>query len=92
MVYIYLCKACEDGRHGDCELGHPCPPGQYGGSLCRCPCKRNPEYNNTKFIAEELRQLIKSMQDFQKAAKEVPPMEINCPPKKIELKKIDKDS
>jgi hypothetical protein len=29
----------------------------------------------------------KSMQDFQKAAKEVPPMKINCPPKKIELKK-----
>ena len=48
---------------------------------------RNPDYNYPKFIPEELRNLIKSMQDFQKAAKEVPPMEINCPPKKIELKK-----
>lgn len=41
MVWLYLCKACENGKHSACELGHSSPPGTYGGELCRCPCRGN---------------------------------------------------
>jgi hypothetical protein len=44
MVYLYLCKACEDDNHKDCELGFPCPPGQFGGSKCTCQCNGNPKF------------------------------------------------
>lgn len=90
MVWLYLCKACEDGRHGDCELGHPSPPGTYGGDLCRCPCRGDAKWNTPQWHDEELQKIVQSMLDAQKASEEymkTKPMEINCPPKKIELKK-----
>lgn len=44
MVMLYTCQACKDGNHGECEGGHPAPEGNYGGSMCRCKCKGDPEY------------------------------------------------
>jgi hypothetical protein len=44
MVYLYLCKACEDEHHGECEKGFPAPPGVFGGSKCTCLCNGNPMF------------------------------------------------
>jgi hypothetical protein len=91
MVWIYFCKACEDGNHGACELGHPSPPGTYGGSLCRCPCRGNAKWNTPQWHEEELRKVLESMMDHNKAVEEMQRMKdlakITVPPKKIELKK-----
>lgn len=88
MVFIYYCKACEDGNHGACELGHPAPKGHYGGSLCRCPCRGDEKWGKPEFIEEELKKLAASMGDMLKANKELKDkstLEVNCLPKKIEL-------
>lgn len=90
MVWLYLCKACEEDRHGECDLCVPAPHGHFGGSLCRCPCRGNPKWNTPEFHEEELRKIVQSMLDHQKATEELmknKPLEVNCPPKKIELQK-----
>lgn len=94
MVYLYLCKACEKGDHGNCELGYPAPKGHYGGSKCRCQCGGNPRWNTPEYIEEELKKLIQSIMDHQKASEEAmrkSPLQVNCPPKsvtqKVHLKK-----
>jgi hypothetical protein len=71
MVYLYLCKACEEGRHGACEIGHPCPPGQYGGDKCRCPCGGQADWNTPERIEKDLRKLVESIMDHQKASEEI---------------------
>lgn len=94
MVYLYLCTACQDHKHGECELAHPAPPGVYGGSLCSCPCRGNPRWNTPEYLEEELHKLSQSIADHQKASEEIMKksnLEISQPPKKIELKKIDKE-
>jgi len=89
MVWIYLCKACEEGRHGECELGHPAPKGQYGGSLCRCPCKRNADWNSPEFIEAELQKML----DHKKASDAIVDKLPDLGGGKIELKKeIPNDS
>jgi hypothetical protein len=89
MVYLYLCHACENGNHGACELGHPAPPGVFGGDLCRCPCRGQADWNTPERIDRELRELVQKIMDHQRASEQVN-LEVNCPPKKIELKKVDK--
>ena len=89
MVYLYLCKACEDGDHGKCDLCHPAPKGNFGGRLCRCPCHGNPRWNTPEFIEEELQNLVDKMIDHQKASEEVMknnPIEVSRPSQKIQLK------
>ena len=41
MVRLYMCHACKEGRHEDCEIGHPAPKGVFGGSSCICCCGGN---------------------------------------------------
>lgn len=36
MVFLFLCPACENNDHEHCSKGYPAPPGQYGGSKCKC--------------------------------------------------------
>ncbi len=89
MVRLYLCEACRDSNHGACELGHPCPPGHYGGSLCRCPCRGKADWGTPEYNNRELQKLIESIMDFEKASKKAMkknPMQIGGPPKKIELR------
>lgn len=62
MVYIYTCQACERDDHIHCELGHPCAPGKYGGSKCRCPCLGDPHWNdpnNVKLVFEKMENFLK---------------------------------
>lgn len=54
MVMIYRCQACIDGRHGACEIGHPCPTGQYGGSKCCCGCGGDENYGKPSKLLENL--------------------------------------
>lgn len=89
MVWLYLCGACEKGNHGACELGHSCPPGQIGGSLCRCPCRGQSDWGTPEYNERELQKLVEGILNHQKASEEFMkenPMEIG-EPKKIELKK-----
>lgn len=72
MVALYTCQACLDDRHGECELGHPVPPGVYGGSLCQCPCRRDPHWNNPERVHDELQQIVKNLIDFEKLSKNIP--------------------
>jgi FtsZ-binding cell division protein ZapB len=65
MVYLYLCSACQEEKHGRCELGHPSPPGTYGGSLCKCPCRGNAQWNTPEYIQGQLREKIKELLDFE---------------------------
>lgn len=71
MVWLYLCKACEEGNHGACEIGHRCPPGQYGGDKCRCPCAGQADWNSPERIERELMELLERMMDHNKAVEEV---------------------
>lgn len=86
MVYLYLCRACEKGNHGACELGHPAPKGHYGGSLCRCGCRGQADWNTPERIEKDLRKLVESIMDHQKASEEIMRInklaEISCPPNK----------
>jgi len=66
MVYLYLCAACQMNNHGHCEIGHPAPPGHYGGSLCQCGCRGNPKWNDPKTIHKELWDTINKLGDFEK--------------------------
>lgn len=37
MAYIYICAACAEGRHEDCEGSRDRPPpGMIGGGVCAC--------------------------------------------------------
>jgi len=54
MVMIYRCQACIDGKHGECEIGHPCPPGQYGGTKCGCGCGGDENYGKQSKALENL--------------------------------------
>lgn len=87
MVWLYLCKACENGNHGACEIGES-HPGVYGGSHCRCPCCGQADWGTPEYNERELRKIVESMLDHKKAVEELKnkPMEVNGPPKKIELK------
>lgn len=49
MVYLYLCAACEAGLHNKCDIGFPCPPGQFGGSQCKCLNLECQEIKKMKF-------------------------------------------
>jgi len=69
MVYLYYCGACEDGRHKDCELGHPAPPGVYGGSKCRCPCSGDPLWNDPGRIQAQIRRQLKKLDEIQERSK-----------------------
>ena len=70
MVWLYLCKSCENGDHGHCELSHPAPKGHYGGSLCRCPCCGNSHWDTPEFIEEELRGMLDKVCVHQQASEE----------------------
>lgn len=91
MVHLYLCKACEEGRHGECDIGTSCPPGHYGGSKCMCGCGGDATWNTPERIDRELRELVQKIMDHQQATERMIPLEVNCPPKKIELKQVDKE-
>ena len=82
MVYIHYCKSCEEGRHGDCSLSQPAPEGYFGGALCRCPCRGNPNWNTPEFIEAELKKALESIADHQRASEEI----MQNSPKKIRLK------
>lgn len=41
---LYTCDACRQGEHGSCDMVTPAPPGHYGGSMCKCKCRGNPDY------------------------------------------------
>lgn len=86
MVWLYLCGACEKGNHGACELGHPAPPGVYGGSLCRCGCRGQADWNTPERIEKDLRKLIESIMDHEKASKKIHQInklaKVTVPPKK----------
>jgi len=71
MVYLYYCQACEDGRHKDCELGHPAPPGVYGGSKCRCACSGRPLWNDPDRIHAELMEKLRQLERFEVKSQEV---------------------
>lgn len=36
MVLTYVCDACQNGDHENCEKGDSVPEGRFGGSLCTC--------------------------------------------------------
>lgn len=37
MAYAYICKACREGRHDQCEEAKLLPPGALlGGGVCIC--------------------------------------------------------
>lgn len=37
MAYPYICQACLDGRHAECEVSRDKPPaGAIGGGFCAC--------------------------------------------------------
>jgi len=82
MVYLYYCQACENGNHGNCELGHPAPPGHFGGSKCRCPCSGDPLWNSPERIHKELQDLVQKIIDHQKASEQVN-LVVNYPPKNV---------
>ncbi len=71
MVYLYYCKACEEGRHKDCELGHPAPPGVYGGSKCRCPCSGDPLWNDPVRIRKATEKFLDELDKFEKKSRKV---------------------
>jgi hypothetical protein len=54
MVYLYYCKACENGDHGKCELSTPSPEGTYGGRKCRCSCTGDPLWGKDP-VSEEMK-------------------------------------
>lgn len=70
MAKVYLCDACARGDHGHCELGHAAPNGEYGGSICRCPCRGDAKWNIPKFNGNELQDILRGMRDHQKATDE----------------------
>lgn len=44
MAYVYICEACKEGRHTDCEKNRDIPPKAadpwnqvFGGGICVCP-------------------------------------------------------
>ena len=40
MCFLYLCQACADGRHEDCDGIKPPPfKNMFGGSKCSCGCE-----------------------------------------------------
>jgi len=71
MVWLYTCEACENGNHGACEQAHPAPKGQYGGRLCRCPCRGNPQWNTPEFHQEELQKITQEIIDHQNATEKL---------------------
>lgn len=83
MVWVYLCKACEAGDHGHCELGHSCPSGEYGGSVCRCPCHGNAKWNTPAYLEDELQKIVQMMVNNHND--HLP--DTDGPPQKIHLKK-----
>ena len=95
MVYLYLCEACGKGNHGACEIGHPVARGTFGGSICRCPCRGRADWGTPEYNERELQKLVEGILNHQKASEEFMeknPMEIGGPPKKLELKKEDKET
>ncbi len=69
MVYLYYCKACENGNHKKCELGHPAPKGNYGGSKCRCPCSGDPLYNDPERIRKDTEKFLRQLDKFEKKSR-----------------------
>jgi len=73
MVYLYLCSACQQNDHKNCERGHPAPPGVIGGSLCRCGCRGNPNWPDYKGISKglqaDLQKIIKFEEESKKSIK-----------------------
>jgi hypothetical protein len=65
MVYLYYCSACEDGDHARCEIGHPAPPGVYGGSKCRCSCNGDPLWNSPERVHQQTMDFLKKWEEIQ---------------------------
>jgi len=63
---IYTCHWCTAGQHEKCELSHDCPPGQYGGSRCICPCKGDPKYLERK--VEEVKKFLEELSQLRKTS------------------------
>ena len=59
-MYLYNCGACIRGEHAKCERVHSCPPGQFGGSKCVCPCDGNPDYMQTQALGLASEDIFKS--------------------------------
>lgn len=66
MVYLYLCEFCQRGDHKNCELGHPAPPGVYGGSRCRCGCRGDEHWNKPEIIHKELMKQVDEIMNLTK--------------------------
>lgn len=70
MVYLYLCKACEQDRHGNCEGSQPSPNGTYGGRKCRCQCTGDPLWGKDNVISEDLKnELRRKMTELDRELK-----------------------
>lgn len=70
MVYLYLCGACKEGRHEECEIAHPTPKGVYGGSKCTCCCNGRSIEQMAKDDAEWAQNRLQAIHDFEVTSKE----------------------
>jgi hypothetical protein len=71
MVYLYYCKACEEGKHENCDRTTPCyPKGSFGGRKCTCICNGDPHWNDPQRIHEELQELIDQILRAEKISEE----------------------
>lgn len=66
MAHLTTCIPCLRGDHKHCVKSVSPPPGYFGGMICRCPCKGNPNWNNAK---TRRKRTIKS---FLKSIKKLP--------------------
>lgn len=57
MVRLYMCPACRDNDHKNCDRSHPAPPGHYGGSKCICSCDGKPNFR--KLQEQEAKEYFK---------------------------------
>ena len=72
MVKIYTCQACTENKHKDCELSKSSyPPGSYGGSFCRCPCKGDPHFDDPNTVYNQLVKMIEYAAKHEKDSKKV---------------------
>lgn len=72
MVKIYTCQACTENKHEKCERGKPSyPPGSYGGSFCRCPCKGNHHFNDPDAVHNQLIKMFENATRHEKDSKKV---------------------
>jgi sRNA-binding carbon storage regulator CsrA len=88
MVYLYFCRACEQNRHKDCELGKPSRPGTYGGTKCKCGCGGDPNWGKSPISFKQLNDKVCQILNVEK---EQPKILINIPKDiSAEIEKIKK--